>query len=85
MTARNPHDPYIAAVFDAMLGVPQPDNCWVSDAETGSDGETCTLSAVLIWEGEVSPDLYPDGLLVCWDLECGWQYAGNRHGGCASG
>lgn len=75
MAIRNPHVPYIKAVVKAMTDVPPPKKCWVSDAETGEDGETRTLSAVLTWEDDAGLDEYPDGLLVCWDLDRLWQYA----------
>lgn len=79
---RNPHAPYINAVIEAMEAMSvDPADWWVSDAETGADGETCTLSAVISWNGKVSPEEYPDGLLLCWNLEQGWQYAGMRPDG----
>jgi hypothetical protein len=31
--------------------------------------------------GDVSPDEYPDGLLLCWDLDREWQYAALRRDG----
>jgi hypothetical protein len=74
-TPRNPHSPYIDAVVDAMTGTPAPAVWWVSDAETGADGETPTLSAVLTWGRDASPDEYPCGLLLCWDLDHEWQHA----------
>lgn len=78
---RNPHAPYVVAVCSAM-----PDECiatdWTaSDAETGSDGETCILSAVISWDDEASPELYPHGLMLCWDLEDGWGYAAMKADG----
>lgn len=76
MTTRNPHQPYIDAVEAAMraLGI-EPNSAWADDAETRPDGRTCTLSAVFSWDGDVEPDRYPDGLLVCWDLDREWQHA----------
>jgi hypothetical protein len=77
---RHPHEPYIAAVVDAF-DANGPIDDYVSSAETADDGTTCTLSAVLSWDDEASPDLYPDGLIVCWDLHRGWEYAGIRPDG----
>jgi hypothetical protein len=71
MNSPMPHQPYINRVTEAM----SPSDWWTSAAETAPDGATCTLSAVLNWDHEVSPELYPYGLLLCWDLHTGWQWA----------
>lgn len=78
---RNPHGPYITAVVGAMPVGFTPSDWWVSDAETAEDGESATLSAVISWGRNAAPDLYPDGLILCWDLDREWQYAGMRSGG----
>lgn len=76
MSTRTPHAPYMDAVFAAMRALHiEPSDYWIDDSETGTDGATMTLSAVFTWDGEVSPDLYPDGLLLCWDLDREWQHA----------
>lgn len=72
-----PHQPYINRVTEAM----SPSDWWTSSAETAPDGEHITLSAVLNWDHEVAPDLYPYGLLLCWSLHTGWQWAPNRKDG----
>lgn len=79
---RNPHAPYIAAVVDAFPANIAPAEDFVDDQETGEDGRTCTLTAILSWDDEASPDLYPHGLILCWSLEREWQYAAlrDRHG-----
>jgi hypothetical protein len=76
MIARNPHDPYIDAVFAALkqAGM-EPSQCWTSDSETADDGMTCTLSAVLIWSSDDLPSFEFDDFLICWDVHKGWQSA----------
>jgi hypothetical protein len=71
---RCPHTPYIHAVTDALRAAGRaPADWFVDDSETGDDGETMTLTAVLTWDGGI--DGFPDGLLLRWDLEQGWQWA----------
>lgn len=78
---RNPHEPYIDAVLAAMPADVAPAWCWVDDTETGDDGETMVLTAVLTWTGEANPRLWPHGLLLLWSHEHGWRYAGLRPDG----
>jgi len=74
MSSTLPHQPYINRVTEAM----SPSDWWTSAAETAPDGETCTLSAVLNWDHEVEPELFPYGLLLCWSIHTGWQWAPMR-------
>lgn len=76
MTTRNPHEPYVDAVFAALrqAGM-EPSQCWTSDSETAADGMTCTLSAVLIWSSDDLPSFEFDDFLLCWDVHKGWQSA----------
>lgn len=74
----NPHAPYIRAVVDAFPADIAPTDFWCSDAETGEDGRTCTLSALLSWDDEAAPDVFPFGVILLWDLENDWQYAAMR-------
>lgn len=79
---RIPHAPYMDAVFAAMRALHiEPTDYTVDDSEAGTDGSTMTLSAVFSWDGDVSADRYPDGLLLCWDLDREWQHAAMKADG----
>lgn len=84
MTATLPHDPYIAAVIEALTAAGlEPDNYWTSDAETdpyatGEDAGCITmLNAVISWDDDTDDDT--GGLLLLWDHPAEqWQYARPR-------
>jgi hypothetical protein len=79
-----PHDPYIAAVIDALTATGiEPDSHWTSGAETdpyatGDDvGCTTMLNAVITWDDNTDDN--SGGLLLLWDHPAEqWQYARPR-------
>ncbi|MGW6210988.1 hypothetical protein [Streptomyces sp. NPDC055109] len=92
MTNRTlPHDPYITAVVDALIGAGlEPASAETSDAESNrydTSGLTTQLDALLLWDGDTCPvlnnDVHEDGIALLWEHPAEqWQWAPRKqHGG----
>ncbi|MFJ8110465.1 hypothetical protein [Streptomyces sp. NPDC096132] len=73
-----PHDPYIAAIGDALAsaGLELTDHCWTDDCETR--GTYCYLNAVItldpsgsIASGDEGDAAWPHGLILIWEWHTG--------------
>lgn len=64
-----PHDPYMAAVADALAAWDIKPTKWWTETP---DGEQ--LDAVFMWDdGTPSPEHWPHGVYLGWDQHAGWQ------------
>lgn len=84
-----PHDPYIAAVDDALTDAGlAPDWTQISDTETNrydATGETTQLDALLVWTGDhpgVNTAVHEDGIALLWEHPAEqWQWAPRKQHG----
>lgn len=74
-----PHDPYMDAIDQALTtaGLGGSDG-WTSVGDEYDDHGGLLPSAVFLWsrnEPAVNTDELPDGLVLHWTSEAGWEYA----------